>query len=79
MLAYGLETILVIIWLRLWLLFVLVRKVCLRLRSGFGLVMLAEVISKQHSIESVMWLLVFTFMKIYNKKEQTEQEKIQNV
>ena len=40
---------------------------------------MAVEISRQHSIECVVWLLVFTLMKIYNEKEQAEQEKIQNV
>lgn len=31
-------------------------------------------------MNSVIWLLVFTLMQIYNEKEQTEQEKkIQNI
>ena len=40
---------------------------------------LAEEISKQPSIDSVMWLLVLTLMKIYNEKEKAEQGKIANV
>ena len=40
--------------------------------KSFGLILLAEEISKQCSIDSVMWLLVLTLMKIYNEKEQVE-------
>jgi hypothetical protein len=40
---------------------------------------LAEEISKQPSIDFVLWLLVFTLMKINNEKEPAEQRKIQNV
>ena len=40
---------------------------------------MAEEISKQPSIDSVVCLLVFTFMQIYNEKEQAEQGRIQNV
>lgn len=35
---------------------------------SFGLIPLAEEISKP-SIDSVLWLLMFTLMKIYNEKE----------
>ena len=40
---------------------------------------MAEKISKQPSIDSVVWLLVLTLMKIYNEKEQAEQIKMHNV
>ncbi|KAL6053809.1 hypothetical protein STEG23_030631 [Scotinomys teguina] len=40
---------------------------------------LAEEISKHPSMDSVMWLLVITFIEIYNEKEKVEQGKIQNV
>lgn len=40
---------------------------------------LAEEISKQSGIDSVMWLLVVSLMKIYNEREQAEQGKIQKV
>ena len=46
--------------------------------KSFGLISLAEEISKQPSIDSVVWLLVVTLMKIYNEKEQVGQMKIQN-
>ena len=36
----------------------------------FGLILLAEEISKQPIIASVVWLLVFTLVEIYNEKEQ---------
>ena len=39
---------------------------------------MAEEISKQPSIDSVVWLLVLTLMKIYNEKEQAEKIKVQN-
>jgi hypothetical protein len=40
--------------------------------KSFRLNPLAELISKQPSIDSVLWLLVFTLMKIYNENEQAE-------
>ena len=39
----------------------------------FGLILLAEEISKEPTIDSVGWLLVVNLIKIYNEKEQTEQ------
>ena len=47
--------------------------------KSFGLIPLAEEISKQPHIDSVMWLLVIILRKIYNEKEQAEQGKLQNV
>ena len=47
--------------------------------KNFGLIPLAEEISKQPSIDSVVWLLVLALMKIYNEKEQVQKVKIQNV
>ena len=47
--------------------------------KNFGLNLLVEKISKQPSIDSVVWLLVVTLMKIYNEEEQAEQGKLQNV
>ena len=44
----------------------------------FGLIPLAEEISKQPSIDSVMWLLELILIKIYNDKDQAEQGNIQN-
>ena len=44
--------------------------------KSFGLIPLAEEISKQPSIDSVMWLLVLTLIEIYKEKEQAEQGKI---
>jgi hypothetical protein len=41
----------------------------------FGLIMLAAEISRQPNMDSVMWLLVFTIMQIYNEPEQAEQGK----
>jgi hypothetical protein len=40
---------------------------------------LAQEISKQPSIDSRIWLLMFTLMKIYNEKEQADRGKLQNV
>lgn len=40
---------------------------------------LAEEISTQPSIDCATWLLLITLMKIYEGKEQAEQEKVQNV
>ena len=40
--------------------------------KNFGLIPLAEEISKQPSIDSVLWLLIVTLVKIYNEKEQAE-------
>ena len=40
---------------------------------------LAKEISKQSSIDCVLWLLVSSVMQIYTKKEQAKQGKIQNV
>ena len=37
--------------------------------KSFELIQLAEEISKQSSIEFVMWILVVTLMRIYNEKE----------
>ena len=41
----------------------------------FGLILLAEEISKQLNIDSAVWLLLVTFVKIYNEKEQAEKGK----
>lgn len=46
-----------------------------KLRS-FGLIPLAEEISKQASVNCLMWLLVGKIMQIYNEKEKAEQGKI---
>ena len=40
---------------------------------------MAEEISRQPSVDSVAWLLVVTFMQIYNEKEQAGQGKMQDV
>lgn len=42
----------------------------------FGLIALAEEMSKQPSIESVVWLLVLILMKIYNEREHAEHGKL---
>ena len=46
--------------------------------KSFVLILLAEEISKQPSIDSVVCFLVFTLMNICNEKEHAEQRKIQN-
>lgn len=40
--------------------------------KNFGLILFSEDISKQSSIESVLWFLVVTLMNIYNEKQQSE-------
>ena len=45
----------------------------------FELIPLAEEISKEPSIDIVVWVLVLTLIKVYNEKEQAEQRKLQNV
>ena len=47
--------------------------------KSFGLILLAEEISKQPSIDSIVCLLAITLMKISNEKEQAEKVKLQNV
>ena len=44
--------------------------------KSYGLVALAKEMSKQPSIDSVVWLLAFILMKIYNEVEGAEQGKI---
>ena len=46
--------------------------------KSFTLMALAEEISTQPSINSVIWLLVGTLTQIYNEKEYFEKGKIQN-
>ena len=43
---------------------------CKNKLKSFGLMSLAEKISRQSSIASVMWLLVMILMQIYNEKRQ---------
>ena len=45
----------------------------------FRMILLAEEISKQPSIDSVAWLFFLTLTNIYNEREQAEQTKIQDV
>ena len=47
--------------------------------KSFGLIPLAEEVLIQSSIDSVVLLLVATLIQIYNKKEQAEKVKIQNI
>lgn len=42
--------------------------------KSLGLVVLTEEVSRQFNMDSFSWLLVTTFMQIYNKKEQAEQK-----
>jgi len=43
--------------------------------KNFELIALAEEISKQASIDSVLWLVVFTPLQIYNEKNKLSKEK----
>lgn len=45
----------------------------------FGLIVLSKEISKQSSVDCVMWLLVASLKQIYNEQEQVKQGKTQNV
>jgi hypothetical protein len=53
MLVCGLETVLVVVWLTMWLLFALKSLPVAKLKS-FGLTLLAKEISKQPGIDSVL-------------------------
>ena len=65
---------------RIWLPFALVLKICLRLKwKVFELISLTKEISRQPSIDCVMWLLAVTLKQIYNEKEWSGQGEIQNV
>lgn len=46
--------------------------------KSFGVISFAEEISRQSTIDSVMWLLVVTVVQIYSEKKQAKQEKLQN-
>lgn len=70
--AARLETILVVSWQRIWLPFALVLP-DVNLRKSFGLMSLAEEISRQPDMNRVMWLLVITAVQIGNEKEQAGQ------
>lgn len=54
------------------------KSACGRIES-FGLILLAEKISRQPIIDFVMWLLVITLTQLYKVKEQAEQKEIPNV
>ena len=45
----------------------------------FWINFVTEEISKQSNIDTVVWLLVVTLMKVDNEKEQAEQGKLENV
>ena len=47
--------------------------------KSFKLIPSVEEISKELSIDCVLRLVVFILVTIYNEKEKSEQEKIQNV
>ena len=47
--------------------------------KSFGLIPLAEEMSKHPGIDSVMCLLVVALIKIYNEKGKAEQGKLQNI
>lgn len=47
--------------------------------KGFDFIVFAEEIPKESSIDSVIWLLAFMLIMIYNEKEQAKQVKIQSV
>lgn len=68
----GLETILVIMWQRCGL----CPKSLLtaKLKSN-GLTSLVKEISKQHNIDSVVWLLAMALMRIYNGKSKWGKRK----
>lgn len=55
------------------------KKVPVAKLKDFGLIMLAKEISKQSNINSVVQLLVVTFVQTYKQQEQAEQGTIQNV
>ena len=44
--------------------------------KSFGLMALAEEVSRQISIDSVTWLLEISLTQIYNEKEPAKQGKI---
>jgi hypothetical protein len=57
----DLETFPVILWQKMWLIFALAQKNLPEAKlKSFGLMGLAEEISRQSSINSVMWLLAVT-------------------
>jgi hypothetical protein len=47
--------------------------------KSFGLIALAEEISRKASINHVEWLLVATLKQICNEKEQVMQGKTENI
>ena len=58
----------------MWLLFALVLK---NLPGDKGLTVLLEEISRQPSIDCVLWLLVVSLTQIYHGKEQVGQRETQ--
>jgi hypothetical protein len=46
--------------------------------QSFGLMALTDEISRQPKFDYVKWIVLVTFMWIYNQKEQAGQRKIQN-
>lgn len=61
----------------MWLLCTLSKNLPEAKLKSYGQIPLSEDISKQPSIDCVMWLLMPSLMQIYNEKEQVEQGKIQ--
>lgn len=59
----------------MWLAFACPKNLPETKLKSFRLMVLAEV-SRQPSVDFVMWLLVVTFMQIYNEKEQVGQREI---
>ena len=74
----GLKTVLVIVWWRMRLVLPLSKNLPEAKVKSFELIALAEEISKQPSIDTVVWSLVSILIKIYNDKDQAEQGNIQN-
>lgn len=46
--------------------------------KNYRLIFLAEEISRASDGDSIKWLLVITFMQVYNEKEQVGPKEIQN-
>ena len=75
-LVSGLEIILVIFQQRLLVALCPCSKNLLEATlKSFGLMTLAEEISRESSTDSVIQLLVITLMQIYNKMKEAEQKK----
>lgn len=62
------RTVLVQCWQRMWLFSALVQRIDLRLNKSFGLMTLAEKISRQAGMDSDVWLLRVTLSPSIIKK-----------